>query len=120
MKLNQQMILKFLTENKSFLREKFHVVKIGIFGSFARNEEDPDSDIDILIELENNVSNVFDLKWSLREFLKNQFHRKNYQNSLPLGIEYEAFFFYNSILIQKNNLILVIRQYLMHERCQLF
>jgi predicted nucleotidyltransferase len=75
MKLNQQMILKFLTENKSFLREKFHVVKIGIFGSFARNEEDPDSDIDILIELENNVSNVFDLKWSLREFLKNQFHR---------------------------------------------
>jgi len=73
--LTQQNILNFLSENKLFLREQFHVVKIGIFGSFARNEQNPDSDIDILIELENNVSNVFDLKWNLREFLKNQFQR---------------------------------------------
>ena len=73
--LTQQNILKFLGENKLFLREQFHVVKIGIFGSFARNEQNPDSDIDILIEMENNVSNVYDLKWNLREFLKNQFQR---------------------------------------------
>lgn len=73
--LTQQNILNFLSENKLFLREQFHVVKIGIFGSFARNEQNPDSDIDILIEMENNVSNVYDLKWNLREFLKNQFQR---------------------------------------------
>ena len=73
--LTQQNILNFLSENKLFLREQFHVVKIGIFGSFARNEQNPDSDIDILIEIENNVSNVYDLKWNLREFLKNQFQR---------------------------------------------
>ena len=73
--LTQQNILNFLSENKLFLREQFYVVKIGIFGSFARNEQNPDSDIDILIEMENNVSNVYDLKWNLREFLKNQFQR---------------------------------------------
>ena len=73
--VTQQNILNFLSENKLFLREQFHVVKIGIFGSFARNEQNPDSDIDILIEMENNVSNVYDLKWNLREFLKNQFQR---------------------------------------------
>ena len=73
--LTQQNILNFLSENKLFLREQFHVVKIGIFGSFARNEQNPDSDIDILIEMENNISNVYDLKWNLREFLKNQFQR---------------------------------------------
>ena len=73
--LTQQNILNFLSENKLFLREQFHVVKIGIFGSFARNEQNPDSDIDILIEMENNVSNVYDLKWNFREFLKNQFQR---------------------------------------------
>jgi predicted nucleotidyltransferase len=73
--LTQENILNFLSENKLFLREQFHVVKIGIFGSFARNEQNPDSDIDILIEMENNVSNVYDLKWNLREFLKNQFQR---------------------------------------------
>ena len=73
--LTQENILNFLSENKLFLREQFHVVKIGIFGSFARNEQNPDSDIDILIEMENNVSNIYDLKWNLREFLKNQFQR---------------------------------------------
>lgn len=51
-------------------------MKIGIFGSFARNEQNAESDIDILIELENNVSNIYDLKWSLRELLKNQFQRE--------------------------------------------
>jgi predicted nucleotidyltransferase len=25
--------------------------------------------------MENNVSNIYDLKWNLREFLKNQFQR---------------------------------------------
>lgn len=73
--LTQQNILNFLSENKLFLREQFRIEKIGIFGSFARNEQNPDSDIDILIEMENNVSNVYDLKWNLREFLKNQFQR---------------------------------------------
>jgi predicted nucleotidyltransferase len=90
--LTQQNILNFLSENKLFLREQFHVVKIGIFGSFARNEQNPDSDIDILIEMENNVSNVYDLKWNLREFLKNQFQRDvdicNSKHIKPYAKEY--------------------------------
>lgn len=74
--LTQQTILLFLSDNKEYLRKTFHVSKIGIFGSFARNEQRPDSDIDFLIELENNASNVYDLKWELREFLKKQFNRE--------------------------------------------
>ncbi|MEN9303117.1 MAG: hypothetical protein RL264_1546 [Bacteroidota bacterium] len=74
--LTQQRILNYLSENKLFLLENFHVVKIGIFGSFARNEQNAESEIDILIELENNVLNIYDLKWSLRELLKNQFQRE--------------------------------------------
>jgi predicted nucleotidyltransferase len=90
--LTQENILNFLSENKLFLREQFHVVKIGIFGSFARNEQNPDSDIDILIEMENNVSNDYDLKWNLREFLKNQFQRDvdicNSKHIKPYAKEY--------------------------------
>jgi len=67
--LTQQQILQFLSENKTFLRSEFHVSKIGIFGSFARNEEGPESDIDVLIELETNTAKIFDVKWALREFL---------------------------------------------------
>jgi predicted nucleotidyltransferase len=68
--------LNYLSENKILFREQFHIVKIGVFGSFARNEQNADSDIDILIELEDNVSNVFDLKWTLRELLTKQFQRE--------------------------------------------
>ena len=74
--LTQQNILDFLKENKAFLQKEFHIMKIGVFGSFARNEQSLNSDIDILIELENNVSNVFDLKWALRDFLKTKFNRE--------------------------------------------
>ncbi len=73
--LTQNQILQFLSENKTFLRSEFHVSKIGLFGSFARNEQGPESDIDVLIELENNTPNVFDVKWALREFLKAKFNR---------------------------------------------
>ncbi len=34
------------------LRERYGVMVVGIFGSYARNEPRPDSDLDILIELE--------------------------------------------------------------------
>ena len=74
--LTQQQILQFLSENKTFLRSEFHVSKIGLFGSFARNEQGTESDIDVLIELENNTPNVFDVKWALREFLKAKFNRE--------------------------------------------
>lgn len=90
--INQQSILKYLTENKTIFRDQFHVVKIGLFGSFARNEQNSNSDIDILIELENNIPNVYDLKWDLRELLKKQFQREvdicNLKHVKPYAKEY--------------------------------
>ncbi len=35
---------------KPFLREKFKVKEIGIFGSYVRGEESEESDVDILVE----------------------------------------------------------------------
>ncbi len=90
--INQQSILKYLTENKTIFRNQFHVVRIGLFGSFARNEQNSNSDIDILIELENNIPNVYDLKWDLRELLKKQFQREvdicNLKHVKPYAKEY--------------------------------
>jgi predicted nucleotidyltransferase len=74
--LTQEQILQFLNEHKSFFSKEFHVSKIGIFGSFARNEQRPDSDIDVLIELDGQATNIYDLKWALREFLKQKFNRE--------------------------------------------
>ncbi|OGO28834.1 MAG: nucleotidyltransferase [Chloroflexi bacterium RBG_16_52_11] len=51
--------MKTLTELKEILRnqepylaEKFGVHIIGVFGSYVRNEQRPESDLDILVELE--------------------------------------------------------------------
>jgi len=35
---------------------KYNSVKIGVFGSFARGEKTPDSDIDVLVEFEKSPS----------------------------------------------------------------
>ncbi len=34
----------------------FDPAKIGIFGSFARNEQNPESDLDILVHLNSDIS----------------------------------------------------------------
>ena len=47
--LNRQDILSFLRDNKEYLQKHFHLTKVGIFGSFARDEQKQDSDIDLLI-----------------------------------------------------------------------
>lgn len=44
-------IKEILQAEKPYLAEKFGVTEIGVFGSYVRGEQDPDSDIDILIEL---------------------------------------------------------------------
>lgn len=47
---NLHLIKEILRGNKSRLREEFHVKKLGIFGSYTRREQNPLSDIDILVE----------------------------------------------------------------------
>lgn len=71
----QHEIMNFLQNNRNLLLEKYHVTKIGLFGSFARNEQKENSDVDLLIELEDGIQNIYDLKDSLRQFLSSSFNR---------------------------------------------
>jgi predicted nucleotidyltransferase len=68
-------IIDFLKTNKSFLQERYHLSKIGLFGSFARGEATQNSDIDIIIELYDGTQNIHDLKSSLRDFLSDKLGR---------------------------------------------
>jgi len=67
-------ILTFLKLNKQFFREKFHITRIGIFGSYARGEQNENSDVDLLVEFENNTPDLFELKQQLKEFLQKKLH----------------------------------------------
>jgi len=44
-------IKQILQAQKSYLYEKYGVTEIGVFGSYVRGEQRPDSDVDVLIEL---------------------------------------------------------------------
>jgi predicted nucleotidyltransferase len=41
-----------LQYQKPYLAEKYGVTIIGVFGSYVRNEQRPESDLDVLIELD--------------------------------------------------------------------
>jgi len=52
--------------------KKFGVKKIGLFGSFVRNSQTPDSDVDIFVEFENDkktFDNFMQLSFVLDEAL---------------------------------------------------
>lgn len=62
-------IMRMLKNNLDNI-EKFHVSKIGLFGSFARDEQNDASDVDILVEFEEGqetFDNYMDLKFYLEE-----------------------------------------------------
>jgi len=44
-------ILTLLRQEKPYLKRKFGVISIGLFGSYAKGTQRPESDVDLLIEL---------------------------------------------------------------------
>jgi len=53
---------------KASLKQDYGVSKIGIFGSFARNQNQPNSDIDIVVEMEPDLLKRSRLKLFLEEY----------------------------------------------------
>lgn len=57
------LLLKVLEQqikaSKKFLQEKYGINEIGIFGSYARNEQQEKSDVDILIKSEKALGLEF-------------------------------------------------------------
>lgn len=42
--------IEILKKHEDVIKQKYGVKKIGVFGSFARGEERPASDVDVLVE----------------------------------------------------------------------
>jgi len=49
--MNDKEIIKILRNEKRYLQEKFGLLSIGLFGSYAQGKQRPDSDIDVIVEL---------------------------------------------------------------------
>ncbi len=65
--MTKAIILDFLQQNKQKFADDFGVTKLGLFGSYARDEACEDSDIDIVIEL---VKKDFFVRDDIRKHLE--------------------------------------------------
>jgi len=73
--LTKNNILLFLKNNQGELKKIYHVSKIGLFGSFARDDQSEKSDIDLMVEFDEKVEDIFEVKYKLKEYLKKNFNR---------------------------------------------
>ena|ERR1017187_8300852 len=69
-------VLNFLRTNKELLLSKYSLTKIGIFGSYARNEQTEMSDIDIILDFKEDENDFYGKKYDLREYLKSVFEKE--------------------------------------------
>jgi uncharacterized protein len=93
-------IKKILQTQKPYLYEKYGVTAVGVFGSYVRGEQGPDSDVDILIELtdpprislmglvnlQNYLSDLLGMKVdvAIKKNLKKRIGRRILQEVVPL------------------------------------
>jgi predicted nucleotidyltransferase len=70
--LNKAEVQQIINEQKPYLSDAFSVEKIGLFGSFARNENTETSDIDLLVEFNKPVGLKF---IELKEYLESVFNK---------------------------------------------
>ncbi len=66
-------VLNFLRENKKVFRKKYGIKEIWLFGSVARGEDTPSSDIDLINDFKFNT---FDNYYGFLEDMKEKFKRK--------------------------------------------
>lgn len=68
--MNYQEIENRIKSLKPDLESQFFVKKIGYFGSYARNEQTSESDLDLLVEVDNRVGwKFFDIAPFIEEKL---------------------------------------------------
>ncbi|WP_226896378.1 nucleotidyltransferase family protein [Poseidonibacter ostreae] len=70
--INKTYILNYLREHYSEFQKKYNLEQIGLFGSYSRDEENQDSDIDIYVKMEPSLFNLIDIK----EQIENDLNKK--------------------------------------------
>ncbi len=66
-------ILNELSKNKSYIEQTFEVDRIGLFGSYTKDKQTEDSDIDIYVEFKHKT---FDNLAGLWNYLEELYHKK--------------------------------------------
>lgn len=73
---NAEDILSFLSQHVEKLRG-FGVQRLGLFGSYVRGEQTPESDMDFLVEFQSREMKTFDNYFDLKFWLEDTFGQEN-------------------------------------------
>ena len=69
--MNKQSILEKLRMIKPVLSEKYGLTELALFGSYSRNEESDQSDIDLLVNYRSPMGmRYFDMVYELEDIFK--------------------------------------------------
>jgi hypothetical protein len=71
--MTKEEVLNILKDKKEFIEKEFEIDKIGIFGSYAKDMQTNDSDIDFYVEFKRKT---FDNLSGLWVYLEELFHKK--------------------------------------------
>ena len=93
--MTQQEILQTIAQFRRLREEEFAIVRIGVFGSAARDDVDEESDVDIVVEIaEPDLQTLVGIKQELEELLQRPVdvvrYRENMNRFLKQRIERDA------------------------------
>lgn len=69
-------IIQTLSRYREQLSCDYGVKNIGVFGSYARGAQTQESDIDFVVDFEDDCSDLFETKYQLRVFLSGLFNKQ--------------------------------------------
>ena len=83
-KTDTDVVLDILKHFKETNAQKYGIIKLGLFGSYARGEQTPSSDIDICVLLEKpSLFKLAGIQYDLKEIFKKEIDLLSLSNSLP-------------------------------------
>lgn len=95
--MNRKEIIEYLKKFKEENKNKYHMERLGVFGSVARDTANDNSDIDIVVVLtKQDLFEIIGIKQSLEESLKSPVdivsYRKKMNSFLKKRIDKEAIY----------------------------
>ena len=72
--VDSKQILIYLSSNKDRFKKDYHLIRIGVFGSVARGDQNENSDIDLVVEFEENTPDLYTIKQRLRNEIQSKFN----------------------------------------------
>jgi len=91
--MQREEIINYLATHKGEYYNRYHISAIGLFGSYSRNEQTENSDIDIIYQLAENHKlsyfQLFDIEQELQGYFKKKVELINYKYMNPI-IKYKA------------------------------